>query len=59
MPKNRTLYDKGKVVVGLGLFVVLVTFPFWYNLGKAAPAPEPQLSEKAKAAKCVLNPSLT
>ena len=54
MPNNRKLYDKGKVVVGLVVFGVLITFPFWYNLGKAAPAPDPVLTEKAKAAKvCV------
>ncbi|UCD33984.1 MAG: sulfate reduction electron transfer complex DsrMKJOP subunit DsrJ [Desulfobacterales bacterium] len=48
------MYDKGKVVVGLCIFVILVTFPVWYNLGKAAPAPELVLSDKAKAAKeCV------
>ncbi len=56
MPKNNTLYDKGKVVAGLCIFVVLVTFPFWFNLGKAAPVPEPQLSEKAKAAKVCVEP---
>ena len=54
MPNNRKIYDKGKVVVGLVVFGVLITFPFWYNLGKAAPAPDPVLTEKAKAAKvCV------
>ena len=55
MPNNKKMYDKGKVMVGLCIFVVLITFPFWYNFGKAAPAPEPKLSEKAKAAKeCVM-----
>ncbi len=51
---NRKMYDKRMVITGLVIFVVLVTFPFWYNLGKAAPAPEPVLTPKAKAAKqCV------
>ena len=46
--------DKSKIVTGLVVFLALVTFPFWYNLGKAAPAPEPTLSAKAKAAQtCV------
>ncbi len=54
MPNNRKIYNKGKVIFGLIIFGVLITFPFWYNLGKAAPAPEPVLTEKAKAAKvCV------
>ena len=54
MPNNGKIYDKGKVVFGLIIFGALITFPFWYNLGKAAPAPERVLTEKAKAAKeCV------
>jgi hypothetical protein len=49
------MYDKNKIVAGLVIFVAIVTFPFWYNLGKASSAPEPKLSEKAKAAKeCVV-----
>jgi len=48
------MYDQGKVIAGLAIFMVLLAFPFLYNFGKAAPAPEPQLSAKAKAAKeCV------
>lgn len=55
MPNNRQMYDKGKVIAGIVIFVVIITFPFWYNRGKAAPAPEPQLTAKAKAAKaCIL-----
>ena len=49
--------DKGKIITGLVIFIALVTFPFWYNLGKAAPAPEPQLTEKAKAAKACIRPT--
>ena len=46
--------DKKLIVTGVIIFIVIVTFPFWYNRGKAAPAPELQLTEKAKAAKeCV------
>lgn len=53
MPKKK-MYDQGKVFAGLAIFVVLLSFPFWYNLGKAAPAPVLKLSDKAKAAKeCV------
>ena len=53
-PHNNRIYDKGLIVPGLAFFVILITFPFWYNLGKAAPAPELVLTEKAKAEKtCV------
>ena len=51
--------DKKWIVLGLIIFIGLFSFPFWYNMvikvGKAAPAPEVVLSEKAKAAgKCVM-----
>jgi hypothetical protein len=51
MPMN----DKNIIVAGLAIFLVIFSFPFWYNLGKAAPAPELQLTPKAQAAKtCVM-----
>ena len=46
--------DKNKIIAGLIIFVVIVTFPIWCNMGKAAPVPEPELTAKAKEAKeCV------
>jgi hypothetical protein len=55
MPNNKKpMYNKTAVITGLVIFAVLVTFPFWYARGKAAPAPEVKLTPKAKAAKeCV------
>lgn len=53
---NKQMYDKGNVIAGIVIFAVLVSFPFWYNLGKAAPAPELVLTDAAKAAKeCVMS----
>ncbi len=51
--------DKKWIILGLAVFLGLLTFPLWYNFlikaGKAAPAPEVVLTEKAKAAKeCVM-----
>ena len=47
--------DKKLIVTGIIIFVVLVSFPFWFNRGKAVPAPELKLTDKAKAAKeCVM-----
>ena len=43
--------DKKFIITGVVIFLVIVTFPFWYNRGKAAPAPEPELTPKAIAAK--------
>jgi len=46
--------DKGKIVTGLVIFVLIVISPFLYNMGKATSAVDPKLSDKAKAAgKCV------
>jgi len=53
MAKSK-MYNKGLICIGLIVFVAVVSAPFWINFGKAAPAPTPVLSEKAKAAKkCV------
>ncbi len=54
MPKHKKMYNKDKVLTGLVIFVAIMTFPFWYNHGKAAPAPKAELTKEAKAAKnCV------
>ena len=48
------MYDGGKIIVGLIIGLGLLLSPFFYNAGKAAKAPDPQLAEKAKKAKvCV------
>jgi hypothetical protein len=48
------MYDKGKIVTGIVIFVLLFAFPFWYRMGRTAPVPQPELTEKAKQAKqCV------
>lgn len=53
--KKFLVKDKKYIIAGLAVFIALFTFPFWYNLGKAAPAPEIKLTDKAKAAKeCVM-----
>ena len=33
------MYDENKIIPIIIVFVILVTFPLWYNLGKAAPKP--------------------
>ena len=45
------MYDAGKIIIGIIIGLVLLTFPFWYNIGKAAPPPDPKLTDKAKEAK--------
>jgi len=33
------LYDAGKIIAGIVIFVVLITLPFWYGLGKKSAPP--------------------
>jgi len=54
MPNSKQMYNKGVIITGLVIFGIIVLFPFWFNLGKAAPEPELKLTDIAKAAKtCV------
>jgi hypothetical protein len=45
------MYDSGKIIPGLIIFVLFITFPIWYNHGDAGAAPKPELPTTAK--KCV------
>jgi len=42
------MYNAEKIIIGLVVFVALMTFPFWYNAGRAAVAPELVLPEKER-----------
>jgi hypothetical protein len=50
------MYDRNKIITGLFIGMALLLFPFYYNAGKAAKAPEPELSPKAKEAKVCVEP---
>lgn len=50
--KDRTL-----IITGLIIFIALVTFPFWSNMGKASPPPDLVLTPKAKAAGACVMPT--
>lgn len=51
------MYDAGKIVTGLALFVLAATFPFWSNVGRTAAPPAPDLNtpgiQAQKATECV------
>jgi len=52
------MYDGGKIIIGLIIGVGLLLSPFIYDAGKAAKAPDPELTAKAKEAKeCVAETS--
>jgi hypothetical protein len=44
------MYDSGKILTGLVIFLGIVTFPIWFNLasGEAAQAPKPKIVTEAK-----------
>ncbi|PIE59882.1 MAG: cytochrome C [Desulfobulbus propionicus] len=46
------MFDSGKIIPGLIIFVLIFTIPVWYNLGGSGKAPEPELPKDAK--QCVL-----
>jgi hypothetical protein len=37
------MYDSRKIITGLIIFFILVALPFIWNLGKAAPKPDPKI----------------
>lgn len=43
MKEGRTLYDSGKVILGVAVFLCLASFPAWYNVitSKADYRPDP------------------
>lgn len=47
------MYDGGKIIPGLVIFLALILYPFWSNIGGAAPVPKPTLPDKKVATKCV------
>lgn len=43
------MYDGAKIIAGLLVFAMLITFPLWYHLGRATPPPQPDLNTPAIA----------
>ena len=41
------LYDRGKIIAGIVILVIVVTFPFWYGKGKAVSPPQLDLDTPA------------
>jgi hypothetical protein len=47
------MYDSGKVIAGIIIFLVLITFPLWYNLGSGSATKAPELEIGTKEKQCV------
>lgn len=50
------MYDGGKIITGLIIGIGLLLFPLFYNAGKAAKAPERELTPRAKEARQCIEP---
>lgn len=46
------MYDGGKIIAGLVVFLILLTFPVWYNVG-GAPYQEPDLELPEDEEQCI------
>ncbi len=42
------MYDAGKIITGLVIFVAVVTFPIWGSLGGSAEGPKPEVKESGR-----------
>jgi hypothetical protein len=50
MEMRRTrMYNAGKIIVGILIFLVLVSIPFWYNRGAAPTPPKLEVGTTEKA----------
>jgi hypothetical protein len=51
------MYNSGKIIAGLIVFILFVTFPFLLNMGKASAKPKPSIDtpviNKMQVKKCV------
>ncbi len=51
------LYDGGKIIAGIVVFLIVASVPFWYERGKAVPPPDLKLDtpaiERLKEKLCV------
>ncbi|MDY0274944.1 MAG: sulfate reduction electron transfer complex DsrMKJOP subunit DsrJ [Desulfomicrobium sp.] len=46
------MYHKSKILTGLAVFIIFMTYPFWNNIGSAAYV-RPELEKVKKAKECV------
>jgi hypothetical protein len=47
------MFDAGKVIIGLGVFLVLLLFPVWYNIANDRTDYVPELEKAARGETCV------
>lgn len=47
------MYDTGKVIIGIIVFLALITFPIWYNVATGKATYVPELEKATKGETCV------
>ena len=47
------MYDAGKIITGLVIFIGLVTLPVWSGIGGSSAAPTPVIKAELKGTSCV------
>ena len=47
------MHDAGKVIIGILVFLVLITFPIWYNVANGKAGYSPVLEKAAAGDNCV------
>lgn len=47
------MYDGGKVIIGVLVFLALITFPIWYNVANGKAGYTPELERAAHGDNCV------
>ena len=47
------MYNTGKVITGLVIFLILITLPVWYNMATGKAGYVPELEKAAKGEYCV------
>ncbi|MBD3382073.1 MAG: cytochrome C [candidate division Zixibacteria bacterium] len=48
------MYDAGKVIIGIIVFLVIASFPIWYAVAGGKSADIPELEKAAKGDNCVM-----
>lgn len=47
------MFDSGKIIIGLVIFIVLISFPIWYNVAGSKADYVPELEKPVRGADCV------
>ena len=51
------MYDRGKILIGIGVFLVLVLLPAWYVAARGGQNEIPEIDRTTKAPTCMRDPA--